>query len=111
MLLLGANAPQYSNPEFLKFKLSKRSRLLLSSGGDRPVLDEGGDGHSVFASAFLDELENNGSLLASPELFLRIRDRVASGAQQSGFEQRPELKTIKAAGHEVGDFFFVPSSS
>lgn len=111
MLLLGANAPQYTNPEFLKYKLSKRSRLLLSSGGDRPVLDEGGDGHSVFASAFLDELESNASLLASPELFLRIRDRVEKNAERMGFSQRPELKTIKAAGHEVGDFFFVPRSS
>lgn len=110
MLLVGANAPQYSNLEFLKFKLGKRSRLLLASGGDRPVLDDGGDGHSVFASAFLDELENNSRLLASPELFLRIRDRVALAAKKSGFEQLPELKTIKAAGHEVGDFFFVPSS-
>lgn len=111
MLLLGNNAPQYSNPDFLKFKLSKRSRLLLSSGGDSPVLDEGGDGHSVFASAFLDELENNSNLLASPELFLRIRDRVERGAGRSGFKQIPELKTIKAAGHEVGDFFFVPNAS
>lgn len=110
MLLVGANAPQYSNMEFLKFKLSKRSRLLLASGGDRPVLDNGGDGHSVFASAFLDELENNSRLLASPELFLRIKDRVATGARRQGFEQLPELKTIKAAGHEVGDFFFVPRS-
>jgi hypothetical protein len=24
------------------------------------------------------------------------------------FEQTPEFKTIKSAGHEVGDFFFVP---
>lgn len=108
MLLLGANAPQYSNPEFLRYKLGKRSRLLLASGGDRPVLDEGGDGHSVFARAFLDELETNDGLLASPDLFLRIRDRVELAAQRSGFDQRPELKTIKAAGHEVGDFFFVP---
>lgn len=108
MLLLGENAPQYSNPEFLRYKLGKRSRLLLASGGDRPVLDEGGDGHSVFARAFLDELETNDGLLASPDLFLRIRDRVELAAQRSGFDQRPELKTIKAAGHEVGDFFFVP---
>ncbi|MEM6709215.1 MAG: caspase family protein [Pseudomonadota bacterium] len=108
MLLLGADAPRYSNRDFLEFKLSKRSRLLLSSGGDRPVLDEGGDGHSVFARAFLDELERNSGLLASPDLFLNIRDRVARSAMASGFQQQPELKTIKAAGHEVGDFFFLP---
>jgi len=108
MLLLGDNAPQYSNLDFLKFKLSKRSRMLLASGGDRPVLDDGGDGHSVFAGAFLDELENNTGLMASPELFLKIRDRVKQSAQTMGFTQQPELKTIKAAGHEIGDFFFLP---
>ncbi|MEM1230758.1 MAG: caspase family protein [Pseudomonadota bacterium] len=110
MLLLGDDAPQYSNLEFLEFKLKKRARLLLASGGDRPVLDTGGDGHSVFARAFLDELERNDRLLASPELFLNIRERVAAGARAAGFDQRPELKSIKAAGHEVGDFFFVPRS-
>jgi TPR repeat protein len=110
MLLLGDNAPEYSNLKFLEFKLKNRSRLLLASGGDRPVLDSGGEGHSVFARAFLDELDSNDRLLASPELFLKIRDRVTRGAEAAGFSQRPELKSIKAAGHEVGDFFFVPKT-
>lgn len=107
-LLVGENGPQYSNREFLRFKLGKRSRLLLSSGGDQPVLDEGGGNHSVFARAFLDELEQNDRLLPSPELFLRVRERVSRRAAELRFEQNPEFKTIKAAGHEVGDFFFVP---
>jgi len=107
-LLVGDDGPQYSNMDFLRFKLGKRSRLLLSSGGDQPVLDEGGGDHSVFARAFLDELEQNDRLLPSPELFLRIRSRVAERAAEMAFEQNPEFKTIKAAGHEVGDFFFVP---
>jgi hypothetical protein len=64
----------------------------------------------VFARAFLDELDSNDRLLASPELFLKIRDRVTRGAEAAGFSQRPELKSIKAAGHEVGDFFFVPKT-
>jgi hypothetical protein len=107
-LLVGNDGPQYSNMEFLKFKLAKRSRLLLSSGGDQPVLDEGGGNHSIFAKAFLVELERNDRLLPSPELFLRVRDRVTERSVALAFEQKPEFKTIKAAGHEVGDFFFVP---
>lgn len=107
-LMVGDNGPQYSNMEFLKFKLGKRSRLLLSSGGDQPVLDEGGGSNSVFAKAFLDELERNDRLLPSPELFLRLREKVTERAAELKFEQTPEFKTIKAAGHEVGDFFFVP---
>jgi len=90
--------------------LAKKSRLLLTSGGDRPVLDGGGDGSSVFARAFLDELEGNKGLLSSPGLFLRIRDRVEALAKTASFDQRPEFKTIKTAGHEVGDFFFLPKS-
>ncbi len=107
-LLMGDDAPSYDNSEFLAFKLGKRSRLLLASGGDRPVLDNGGGGHSVFARAFLDELENNAALMAAPDLYLRVKARVETAAAKMHFEQKPDLKTIKAAGHEVGDFFFVP---
>ncbi|MBM0104249.1 caspase family protein [Steroidobacter sp. S1-65] len=96
--------------EYIKFKLPKRARLLLSSGGDKPVLDEGSGGNSVFARAFLDELESNQGILSSPELFSRIRKRVEVAAQNNKFVQRPEFKSIKGAGHEVGDFFFVPRS-
>jgi uncharacterized protein len=109
-LLMGDDGPDYDNLEFLRFKLDKRARLLLSSGGDYPVLDEGGGEHSVFARAFFDELESNDRLLSSPELFLRVRDRVDRRAAELAFEQAPDFKTIKAAGHEVGDFFFVPKN-
>lgn len=97
--------------EYIQYKLPKRSRLLLSSGGDRPVLDEGSGGNSVFARAFLDELEANEGILSSPELFSRIRKRVEVAAAKNKFVQQPEFKSIKGAGHEVGDFFFVPRSS
>jgi len=107
-LLLGDNLPEYTDPEFMKFKLGKRSRLLLSSGGDQPVLDGGSGNHSIFASAFLDELEQNQGVLAGPQLFLEIRDKVKLAAEKNNFDQAPEFKAIKSAGHEVGDFFFVP---
>jgi uncharacterized protein len=95
--------------EYLKYKLPKRARLLLSSGGDEPVLDAvAGQGNSVFAHAFLDALESNTVVLSTPALFARIRDRVKQEAQRSAFAQAPDLKTIKSAGHEMGDFFFVP---
>lgn len=95
--------------DYIRYKLAKRSRLLLSSGGDQPVLDNAGEGHSVFARALLDELKTNDQILAGPELYIKIRDRVSAGAKKVGFEQQPEFKVIKGAGHEVGDFFFVPS--
>jgi uncharacterized caspase-like protein len=94
--------------EYIAYKLPKRSRLLISSGGDEPVLDNGGGGNSVFAQAFIGELESNQGILAAPELFTRISKRVETDAAQNKFVQKPEFKSIKGAGHEVGDFFFVP---
>jgi len=94
--------------DYVKFKLPKRARLLLSSGGDEPVLDNNGGSNSLFASAFLEVLEKNSELLPSPALFSKVQARVKSAAAQSQFKEVPEFKSIKGAGHEVGDFFFVP---
>ena len=37
---------------YVKFKLPKRSRLVLASGGDEPVVDSGGQGNSVLREPF-----------------------------------------------------------
>ncbi len=81
----------------------KRSRLVISSGGLEPVLDSGGGDHSVFAAAFLDALRDNPGLLDATTLFAGIRRRVLVNADQT-----PELADIRKAGHEGGDFFFLP---
>jgi hypothetical protein len=94
--------------EYVKFKLPKRSRMLISSGGDKPVLDVGAQGNSVFSRAFLEVLEKNSAVLSAPALFVQLQARVKASAAASGFRQVPEFKSIKGAGHEFGDFFFVP---
>jgi hypothetical protein len=93
--------------DYVRYKLPKKSRLLISSGGDAPVLDNADEGNSIFAKAFLDTLENANGILTGPELFLKIREQLVSKSDITGFKQTPELKAIKGAGHEVGDFFFV----
>ena len=97
---------QYTD-EYIEWKMPKRSRFVLSSGNDSPVIDDDGGGHSVFARALLAELEQNEGLLTAPELFLRVRERVRGSELASEVGQDPQLKVIKDAGHEVGDFFFV----
>ncbi len=105
-LLVGKEA-NYSE-DYVKYKLAKKSRLLLSSGGDQPVLDNADKrGYSIFASAFLDALENSGDITSGPELYLKIHNVVMEKAKKYGVDQEPEFKVIKGAGHEVGDFFFV----
>jgi hypothetical protein len=100
--------PTEVSADYISFKLPKRARLLIASGGDNPVLDTGGQGNSVFAKAFLDVLETNSSIMTAPALFSIVQGKVKDGAQRNHFSQQPEFKSIKGAGHEVGDFFFVP---
>lgn len=106
-LFLGGDAER--SKKYLQYKLAKKSRLILSSGGDKPVLDNAGQGNSVFARAFLQVLKSNNEVLAGPQLFTQLRDRVKRGAKVVGYNQVPVFKAIKGAGHEVGDFFFVPA--
>jgi uncharacterized caspase-like protein len=94
--------------EYIKWKTPRRARLVIASGGDDPVLDEDGGGHSIFAHALLDELDANQQVLTAPELFLHVRDRIRHSSRAKELGQDPKLKVIKDAGHDVGDFFLVP---
>jgi uncharacterized protein len=112
-----ANSPGYAllsdsasapTEKYVDYKLPRRARLLLTSGADQPVLDSGGGDYSVFAKAFIDVLENNHELMTAPQLFSQVKVSVVDMAKKLSFEQQPEYSVIKEAGHEVGDFFFVP---
>jgi hypothetical protein len=83
--------------------LKKSSRTLLASGGNEPVSDAGGAGHSVFAAAFIEGLnEIPLKQFTAEELFFEhIKERVAGNA-----EQVPEYNTIRNSGHDGGDFVF-----
>jgi hypothetical protein len=80
---------------------------------------------AVFARAFLDVLQANTGVLSTPGLFAEIRDRMkqeeardtkqaqAAGTRgaagdQAAFNEVPDLKSIRSAGHEMGDFIFIP---
>jgi len=109
-MILSGDQRVFLSDGFVDRRFPKKSRLLVSSGGDRPVLDTSGNGNSVFANAFIEELESNNGLLTTPALFLKVRDRVSEAAARQDFDQEPEIKAIKRAGHEVGDFFFIPKT-
>jgi uncharacterized protein len=98
--------------EYIEWKRPKRSRLVLSSGEDSPVVtDAAGESSSVFAKALLDVLNANQRVLTAPELFLGIKRRLESDAQVPAGATMPALKALKDAGHEVGDFFFIVARS
>lgn len=87
--------------------VTKRSRLALTSGGFAPVLDGGGGGHSIFAKALLNALENNPGVIDGRSLHERIAKSTSSTAAAAKFEQMPVYAPIRFSGHEAGDFFFV----
>lgn len=86
----------------------KRARLALASGGLTPVLDGGGGGHSVFNEALVRVLEANADVLEASRLYHEVAARVAFAATELGAVQEPEFAPVRFAGHESGDFLFVP---
>ena len=93
---------------WLKLMLDKRSRMAMSSGGVAPVLDGGGGRHSIFAKALIDTLRDNSQILDGRTLHQKVAQSVSYAASDVAFEQVPLYSAIKFAGHEAGDFFFVP---
>lgn len=88
---------------FLQKMISGKSRTLMASGGNEPVADGGGGGHSVFARAFLVGLnQTDKDKFTASELFRDfVQERVAGGANQT-----PEYNPLRNSGHESGDFVF-----
>lgn len=88
---------------YLEKMQRKRSRTLLASGGNEPVSDSGGRGHSVFAAALLNGLTDmEKEMFTAEELFYaHVKERVAGNA-----EQIPEYNIIRNSGHDGGDFIF-----
>ncbi|RKZ54661.1 MAG: hypothetical protein DRR08_26235 [Candidatus Parabeggiatoa sp. nov. 2] len=95
--------PKTNRHRYLQQMLNKRSRLLLASGGNEPVSDSGGIGHSIFAKHFLKGLRNiSQSAFTAEELFKKyIKEPV-----QFGSDQTPQFQPIHKSGHEAGDFVF-----
>jgi len=109
MARLSPDAEESSRQAILTSIAQKKIRATLTSGGAKPVLDEGGAGHSVFATAMLGVLSENTEALETERLYWTVRSRVVQAAERMKFEQIPTYGPIHMAGHEgFGDFVFVP---
>jgi len=86
----------------------KRSRIMISSGGDHPVIDSVDGQHSIFTRALLDVLGQPPAKVTDVQrVFAPVRDKVVDAARRAGHEQKPELAVIAEVGDEGGTFFFV----
>jgi Caspase domain/PEGA domain len=93
-----------SPEQFLHRMLVKRSRTLMSSGGNEPVSDGGTDGHSVFAYALLQALAQPRQAIFTGSSLLHgsIREQVAGKSNQD-----PQYSLIRNSNDDQGDFIFV----
>jgi hypothetical protein len=88
-----------------------RARTALTSGGVKPVLDTGGGEHSIFAKAFLHVLDDNRDVLDGFRLYWEVQEQVRRSAAALRSNQIPQYAPLKYAGHESGEFFFLPASA
>jgi len=96
--------PPAERGQFLQRMAAGHSRTLMASGGDEPVADNGGGGHSIFAAALLNGLQKmEKTQFTAAELFSNyVIESVAGRA-----EQTPVYDPLRNSGHESGDFVFV----
>ncbi|MDT0506962.1 caspase family protein [Novosphingobium sp. MMS21-SN21R] len=94
---------------YLKTMLQQKSRNVLTSGSDLPVLDGGGGTHSVFAKSLARVLNENKGTLQGQDLAQAVQQTVSIAAQSMNFDQKPQYGPLQLAGHEGGDYILQPT--
>lgn len=84
-----------------------RSRQLIASGGEEPVADGDGKGHSIFARALLDGLAamEPSAFTASELLEQKVKPAVVNSPNALSERQIPGFHRISKAGDEVSSEF------
>jgi uncharacterized caspase-like protein len=82
--------------------MRRRSVLVLTSGDEEPVSDEGKEGHSIFAWNLVRTLEVAGGLTPGYEVWQNVHRGVTKEYPQS-----PQYGAVLSAGHaDGGEFLF-----
>ena len=82
--------------------LAKRSVVVLSSGGDEPVADEGKGGHSIFAWNLMQVVNSVTAWTPGSTVYADVQAGV-----RKEFPQTPKYGSLTAAGHQAGgDYLF-----
>ena len=105
---LGKGMSPGEKKSWYRIMAKARARAVLTSGGLKPVLDTGGEGHSIFTQALLDVLRGNRQILEGYKLYRQVQTRVKQDALRLNVAQDPQYAPLKFAGHEAGEFFFLP---
>jgi hypothetical protein len=100
--LVGKDRVQLSNSRDASELLKRRAAVVMSSGGDEPVADQGREGHSVFAWHFMRALESLDQWQVGGSLYERVRAGVVKD-----FPQTPQYGANRGGGHQGNtDYLF-----
>lgn len=105
---LDADVSNTERLTWLKAVAKSRARLALTSGGLQPVADSGANNHSLFANIFLNVLNKNSGILEGQRLYKEVYTQVSFNPVATEIGQVPGYAPIRHAGHESGEFFFLP---
>ena len=83
---------QFTDPSEL---LKRKAVVVMSSGGNEPVADEGREGHSIFAWHLMQSLKGLDSWQVGGSVFERVRTAVVKE-----FPQTPQYGAQRSAGHQ-----------
>ena len=99
--------PDTARDRYLAKASRLKARQLMASGGDEPVEDGGGGGHSVFAKALITALSTMPEkTFTASELFeQKVKPAVISAASATSEGQTPGFSRIARAGDEPGSEF------
>ena len=97
------NVTEVIDQRYIKRLKNKKTRLVITSGGNEPVIDSDGGNHSLFALKLIETLKNSKNVINSQILFENVRRYVVSNADQT-----PERAMVHKTGHDGGDFLFFP---
>ncbi len=100
------NAELNPDESLINIYKNNKTRVVITSGGEKPVLDGGGNGHSVFARALLTELKSLEGTFTATTLFSSFNERVSKNSTALGLTQIPRFADIPNSGHENMDFVF-----
>lgn len=82
--------------------LARRSVVVMSSGGEEPVADDGVEGHSIFAWSLMQSLKKVGQVEPGSRVFDVTREQVTAA-----YPQVPQYGAAVSAGHAAGgDYLF-----
>lgn len=102
--------PDHLRLKWYKVMAASVSRTALTSGGLEPVIDSGGGSHSIFARSLLDALRGNSSVVEAYAIYREVWQKVVQTAARLNIEQTPQYAPIRYAGHQAGEFLFIPKA-